>query len=92
MVKSLEFEPCTAEDPPCRGGDARLIYRRPPVGVVWKLGGGVPAQVSSSSLDHGLNYEVRHQRKAQLCRAQMSSSPLDHGSKLQGCRQKPSSS
>ncbi|GFV10753.1 hypothetical protein TNCV_1755911 [Trichonephila clavipes] len=37
--------------------DARLIYREikhPPVGVVWMLEEGkVPAQVSSSSLDHG---------------------------------------
>ncbi|GFW82930.1 hypothetical protein TNCV_2209821 [Trichonephila clavipes] len=27
--------------------------KRPPVGVVWELGEGVPAQVSSTSLDHG---------------------------------------
>ncbi|GFU66474.1 uncharacterized protein TNCV_3807171 [Trichonephila clavipes] len=27
----------------------------PPVGVVWQLGEGVPAQVSSTSLDHGSN-------------------------------------
>ncbi|GFS98744.1 uncharacterized protein TNCV_2591891 [Trichonephila clavipes] len=26
---------------------------RPPVGVAWKLGEGVPAQVSPTSLDHG---------------------------------------
>ncbi|GFX93922.1 hypothetical protein TNCV_3412851 [Trichonephila clavipes] len=27
--------------------------KHPPVGVVWKLGEGVPSQVSSSSLDYG---------------------------------------
>ncbi|GFT06559.1 hypothetical protein TNCV_3356751 [Trichonephila clavipes] len=32
-----------------------LRLKHPPVGVVWKFGEGVPAQVSSSSLDHGSN-------------------------------------
>ncbi|GBM09798.1 hypothetical protein AVEN_234637-1 [Araneus ventricosus] len=30
-----------------------IVAKRPPVGVAWKFGEGVPAQVSSSSSDHG---------------------------------------
>ncbi|GBM47865.1 hypothetical protein AVEN_91848-1 [Araneus ventricosus] len=30
-----------------------VVAKRPPVGVAWKFGEGVPAQVSSSSSDHG---------------------------------------
>ncbi|GFV88631.1 hypothetical protein TNCV_1244411 [Trichonephila clavipes] len=36
-----EFESSTAEDPPCRGRRCMLNiwrFKRPPVGVVWKLG------------------------------------------------------
>ncbi|GFV36118.1 hypothetical protein TNCV_4964661 [Trichonephila clavipes] len=50
-----EFEPCTAEDPPCRGKRCTLNTSRlkpPPVDAVWKSGERVPAQISSSSLDH----------------------------------------
>ncbi|GFW40837.1 hypothetical protein TNCV_4368851 [Trichonephila clavipes] len=50
-----EFEPSTTKDPPCKA--AMLVksveLKRPPVGVVWKLGEAVPAQVSSTSIDHG---------------------------------------
>ncbi|GFW42183.1 hypothetical protein TNCV_1206391 [Trichonephila clavipes] len=49
-----EFEPGTIEDPPCRRGRCTLNMlrlKRPSGGVMWKLGEGVPAQVSSS-LDH----------------------------------------
>ncbi|GFV50223.1 hypothetical protein TNCV_621361 [Trichonephila clavipes] len=51
-----EFEPSTAKDPPCRGSRCTLnisSLERRPVGVVCKLGEGLPAQVSFSSLDHG---------------------------------------
>ncbi|GFU40567.1 hypothetical protein TNCV_3229671 [Trichonephila clavipes] len=54
-----EFETCAAEDPPCRGGRCKLNLLRlklHPVGVVWKLGEGVPTQVSSSFLDHGSEF------------------------------------
>ncbi|GFW07854.1 hypothetical protein TNCV_3919871 [Trichonephila clavipes] len=53
-VACHEFEPCNAEDPPCRGGRSTFNLsriKRPPVGGVWILGEGMPAQVSSSSLD-----------------------------------------
>ncbi|GBM32202.1 hypothetical protein AVEN_131594-1 [Araneus ventricosus] len=30
-----------------------VVAKRPPVGVAWKFGEEVPAQVSSSSSDHG---------------------------------------
>ncbi|GBM02193.1 hypothetical protein AVEN_190610-1 [Araneus ventricosus] len=30
-----------------------VVVKRPPVGVAWKFGEGVPAQVSSSSSDRG---------------------------------------
>ncbi|GFW87437.1 MULE domain-containing protein [Trichonephila clavipes] len=55
---SHEFEPSTAEDPQCRGRCTKnlLMLKRSPVGVVWKLGKGVPAQVSFSSLDHAQDY------------------------------------
>ncbi|GFV92320.1 hypothetical protein TNCV_3949301 [Trichonephila clavipes] len=39
-----EFEPSTADDPPCRGSRCELNVSRlkcPPVGVMWKLGQGV---------------------------------------------------
>ncbi|GFW65787.1 hypothetical protein TNCV_586131 [Trichonephila clavipes] len=41
---------------PCRRGRGTLNMSRlkhPAVGVVWKLGEEVPAQLSSSSLNHG---------------------------------------
>ncbi|GFU25219.1 hypothetical protein TNCV_3452001 [Trichonephila clavipes] len=50
-----ELEPSNAEDLPCAGGRCTLNtsgLKVPPIGVVWKLGEEVPAQVSSSSLDH----------------------------------------
>ncbi|GFY24778.1 hypothetical protein TNCV_2689691 [Trichonephila clavipes] len=50
-----EFKPCTTEDPPFSGGRCTLNLsrlKRPPLVEVWKLGEKVPAQVSSSSLDH----------------------------------------
>ncbi|GFX41472.1 hypothetical protein TNCV_3490121 [Trichonephila clavipes] len=53
-----EIEPSTPEDPPCKEGRCTLNMLRlkhPPVGVVWKLGEEVPAQVSSLSLDHDPN-------------------------------------
>ncbi|GFY27188.1 hypothetical protein TNCV_2068091 [Trichonephila clavipes] len=54
------FEPSTAKDPPCEG-TYMLELRRPPVGVVWKLGEGVPAEVLSSHLTMVQNYEIRRQ-------------------------------
>ncbi|GFX62474.1 hypothetical protein TNCV_413161 [Trichonephila clavipes] len=50
-----EFEPCTAENPLCRRRCTlnMSMLKHAFVGAVWKLGEGVPAQVSSSSLDHG---------------------------------------
>ncbi|GFY14555.1 hypothetical protein TNCV_4827591 [Trichonephila clavipes] len=51
-----KLEPGTTEDSSCKGGQCMLNVsrlKRPSVGVVWKLGEGVPTQVSSSSLDHG---------------------------------------
>ncbi|GFU45899.1 hypothetical protein TNCV_5102101 [Trichonephila clavipes] len=51
-----EFELSSGEDPSCRIGQYTLNLsrlKRPPVAVVWKLGEGVPAHVSFSSLDHG---------------------------------------
>ncbi|GFU93538.1 hypothetical protein TNCV_947801 [Trichonephila clavipes] len=50
-----EYKPSTTKDPPC-SVNARINCRgikRPPVGVVGLLKEGVPAQDSSSSLDHG---------------------------------------
>ncbi|GFV86010.1 hypothetical protein TNCV_203901 [Trichonephila clavipes] len=48
-----DFEPSITKDPPCGAAICREL-KRPPNGVVWELGDGVPAQVSSStSLDHG---------------------------------------
>ncbi|GFW44314.1 hypothetical protein TNCV_1747431 [Trichonephila clavipes] len=50
------FEPSTAEDSQCKGGRYTLnmsISKHPPVGVVWKIREELPAQVSSSSRDHG---------------------------------------
>ncbi|GFW87511.1 hypothetical protein TNCV_1301561 [Trichonephila clavipes] len=38
---SHEFEPCSTEDPPCKWGRCTLNMsrlKRPPFGVVWKLG------------------------------------------------------
>ncbi|GFX39658.1 hypothetical protein TNCV_2104021 [Trichonephila clavipes] len=58
------FEPGTAEGPPCRGGRYTLnlsMLKRPPVGVEWKLGKGVPSQVTSS-LDHGSKLQGRRQK------------------------------
>ncbi|GFY05767.1 hypothetical protein TNCV_4404341 [Trichonephila clavipes] len=57
------FEPITAQDPPCRGDRCMLNLlrlKRPPVGVVWKLGESVPNQVSSLTMVE--NYEVRRQK------------------------------
>ncbi|GFW75315.1 hypothetical protein TNCV_4189691 [Trichonephila clavipes] len=59
-----EFEPSAAEDPPCREGRFSLdlsMLKRPAVGVAWKLGEEVLAQVSSLSLDMVQNYEVHCQ-------------------------------
>ncbi|GFU39235.1 hypothetical protein TNCV_1903171 [Trichonephila clavipes] len=55
-----EFKSSIAEDPPCR----EEVLKRPLVDVVWKLGEGVPAQVSSSSLDQGskLRYPLEIQK------------------------------
>ncbi|GFS94644.1 hypothetical protein TNCV_3649801 [Trichonephila clavipes] len=50
-----EFESSAAEDPPCRGDHCTLNLsnlKRPLVGLMWTLGRGMPAHVSSSSLDH----------------------------------------
>ncbi|GFX62570.1 hypothetical protein TNCV_4867331 [Trichonephila clavipes] len=43
-----DFEPGTTEDPPCRRDRYTLnmsMIKRPPIGVVWKLGLGVPDQM-----------------------------------------------
>ncbi|GFY16592.1 hypothetical protein TNCV_2787191 [Trichonephila clavipes] len=53
-----EFEPSPAVDPSCRGGEAMHVksidaQTSSRDGVVWKFGEGVPAHVSSSSLDRG---------------------------------------
>ncbi|GFW39351.1 hypothetical protein TNCV_1833341 [Trichonephila clavipes] len=48
-----EFEPSTAEDPPCRGSmHAKSVDA---VGGVWKIGERVLTQMSSSSLKPGSN-------------------------------------
>ncbi|GBN23833.1 hypothetical protein AVEN_267270-1 [Araneus ventricosus] len=45
----------STEDPSCMRSCCTLnhtkLAKRPPAGVVWKFGQGVPAQVSSSSFD-----------------------------------------
>ncbi|GFV66613.1 hypothetical protein TNCV_1612221 [Trichonephila clavipes] len=51
-----EFEPNTVEDPPCSEAmDVKFIESSNvlPCGGVWYSGEVVPAQVSSTSLDHG---------------------------------------
>ncbi|GFW04167.1 uncharacterized protein TNCV_2669321 [Trichonephila clavipes] len=51
---SYQADVSSTEDPPCRGGRCMLNMsrlKRPPVGVVWKLGEEFP--VSPSLLDHG---------------------------------------
>ncbi|GFV72626.1 hypothetical protein TNCV_2602331 [Trichonephila clavipes] len=56
MDLSHEFGLWTAEDPICRGGRCTLNmsrFKRPPLGVVWKLGEGMSSQVSSSLLEQG---------------------------------------
>ncbi|GBN07393.1 hypothetical protein AVEN_10064-1, partial [Araneus ventricosus] len=49
--------PDSTEDPPCTRGllhaKSYVVAKRPPAGVAWKLGEGVPAQVPSSSSDRG---------------------------------------
>ncbi|GFW57275.1 hypothetical protein TNCV_541891 [Trichonephila clavipes] len=63
-----EFKPSTAEDPLCREGRFTLNLsrlKRSPFGEVWKLGEGVPPQVSSSRhLTMVQNDEVRHQKSS----------------------------
>ncbi|GFX45151.1 hypothetical protein TNCV_3431991 [Trichonephila clavipes] len=51
--------PCPAYFPDWLTIEHKL--KRPPVRVVWKLGQGMPSQVSSSTPDHGLNYGARRQ-------------------------------
>ncbi|GBL88461.1 hypothetical protein AVEN_159060-1 [Araneus ventricosus] len=50
-------KPDSTEDPPCMRAPLHAKSyvgdKRPPAGVVWKFGEGVPAQVSSSSSDSG---------------------------------------
>ncbi|GBN94810.1 hypothetical protein AVEN_105148-1 [Araneus ventricosus] len=49
-------KPDSTEVPPCMGPlhpKSYVVAKRPPVGVAWKLGEGVPAQASSSSSDRG---------------------------------------
>ncbi|GFW75653.1 hypothetical protein TNCV_4428361 [Trichonephila clavipes] len=51
-----EFEPSTMEDPPCRVAmHVKTVESSNVLPLVWcgSLERGVPAQVSSSSLDHG---------------------------------------
>ncbi|GFT03302.1 hypothetical protein TNCV_2984871 [Trichonephila clavipes] len=49
-----EFEPCIAEYPPCREAMyVKYVESSNVLPLVWKLGEEVPAQLSSSSLDHG---------------------------------------
>ncbi|GFV94568.1 hypothetical protein TNCV_3826351 [Trichonephila clavipes] len=51
-----EFEPSTADDLLCREDRCNLTLSRlksPPIGVMWKFGEGVSAQVSYSLLEHG---------------------------------------
>ncbi|GFV21248.1 hypothetical protein TNCV_183991 [Trichonephila clavipes] len=53
---SREFKPSTAEDPLCRGGHWTLNIwklKRPPFGVVGKLGEGITVYMSSSLLNSG---------------------------------------
>ncbi|GFW96510.1 hypothetical protein TNCV_2845671 [Trichonephila clavipes] len=60
-----EFEPSTAEDPQCRGGQSTLNMsrlERPPVAVVKKLREEVPAQVSTSVQ----NDEIRCQKLSSI--------------------------
>ncbi|GFV45863.1 hypothetical protein TNCV_2322231 [Trichonephila clavipes] len=74
-----EFELSIAEDPPCRGGQHTLNMSRvkhSPVGVVWKLEKGVPAQVSSSSLEHGSKLRGPRPHAADYCDFNMHSLTL----------------
>ncbi|GFY11690.1 hypothetical protein TNCV_2539721 [Trichonephila clavipes] len=50
-----EFEPSNTKDPPCKAAmhDKYVKSLKLPPQLVWQLGEGVPAQVSSTSLDHG---------------------------------------
>ncbi|GFT11404.1 hypothetical protein TNCV_1144681 [Trichonephila clavipes] len=55
LLVGHEFEPSATKDQPRREGRCTLNMsrlRRTLFGVMWKLGDGVPAQVSSS-FDHG---------------------------------------
>ncbi|GFT11865.1 hypothetical protein TNCV_1923791 [Trichonephila clavipes] len=61
LTRPRGLEPRTTEDPACRGGRCTLNMsrlKRPSVGGLWKLGEGVSAQVSSSSLDYGWWFEI----------------------------------
>ncbi|GFU97811.1 uncharacterized protein TNCV_2532831 [Trichonephila clavipes] len=56
MADESGIRACTPEDLPCRGGRCTLNplkLKRPPIGVMWKLGEGMPAQMTSWSLDQG---------------------------------------
>ncbi|GFV50534.1 hypothetical protein TNCV_2097121 [Trichonephila clavipes] len=54
VIGCHEFEPSTAKDPPCTLNMPML--KRPPIGVMRKLGASSHSQVSSSSLDHGSKF------------------------------------
>ncbi|GFX28968.1 hypothetical protein TNCV_3030111 [Trichonephila clavipes] len=52
IMKKVSFQPLYCGGERCTLKLCREL-KRAPVGVVWELGEGLPAQVSSSSLDHG---------------------------------------
>ncbi|GFT33975.1 uncharacterized protein TNCV_4384341 [Trichonephila clavipes] len=57
-----ELELSTTEDPPCRGTMhiKSVKAKRPPVDVVWKLGGGVPElKYRPRHLTVVQNYDIR---------------------------------
>ncbi|GFT03702.1 hypothetical protein TNCV_278641 [Trichonephila clavipes] len=65
-----EFEPSTAEDPPCRAGRCSLNMsrlKRLPIGLVWNLGEGCQNRCRPRHLSMVQNYEIRC-RKTSSCR------------------------
>ncbi|GBM43954.1 Myosin light chain kinase, smooth muscle [Araneus ventricosus] len=47
------LKPDSTEDPPCTHAKSYAVAKRPPAGLAWKFGKGVPVQASPSSSDRG---------------------------------------
>ncbi|GBN66369.1 hypothetical protein AVEN_139314-1 [Araneus ventricosus] len=68
VVKSRPgLKPDSTEEPLCKLVHVKSIGAKcPPVGVAWKFGEGVPAQVSSSSSDCGSNLRGPSQNSSRV--------------------------